>query len=76
MLEYLEEAYPDKPLMPENKLARFKVREICEIIASGIQPLQNLSVLKKVGEANHKEWAAHWIVKGFVGMIFYLFIFV
>jgi len=34
--------------MPKDTMTRFKVREICEIIGSGIQPMQNLSVLKTV----------------------------
>ena len=35
ILEYLEEAYPHKNLLPKNIEKRFKVREICEIIVSG-----------------------------------------
>lgn len=42
-----------------------QVREICEVIVSGIQPLQNLSVLIHVGEEKKDEWAKHWINRGF-----------
>jgi len=35
ILEYLEEAYPHKNLLPKDIEKRFKVREICEIIVSG-----------------------------------------
>jgi len=42
ILEYLEEAHPSPPLMPTNPLARARVRELAEIVNSGIQPLQNL----------------------------------
>lgn len=43
------------------------------MINSGIQPLQNLRVLNKVGDwcgDNDKkaEWAKFWIHKGFEGM--------
>jgi len=65
ILEYLEEAYPEKALLPKDPLKRLKVREICEIIGSGIQPLQNLSVLQKLGQDKQKEWAVYWMLKGF-----------
>ncbi|RWS01862.1 maleylacetoacetate isomerase-like protein [Dinothrombium tinctorium] len=48
ILEYLEEKYPQPSLLPEDALNRAKVRSICESIVSGIQPLQNLVILKKV----------------------------
>ena len=42
------------------------------MINAGIQPIQNLSVLTKVGEwcenkDKKAEWAKYWIHKGFVG---------
>ncbi|KAK7074268.1 Glutathione S-transferase zeta-1 [Halocaridina rubra] len=68
IMEYLEEVYPDKPMLPKDPLSRAKVREICEIIASGIQPLQNLSVLKKIGDEKKMEWAQFHINKGFIAL--------
>jgi hypothetical protein len=41
------------------------------VIASGIQPLQNLIVLIYVGEEKKKEWAQHWINRGFRGRLSY-----
>src|SRR5690349_18990596 len=32
ILEYLEEKYPDKPLLPKDPLARAKVRELTTVI--------------------------------------------
>ena len=47
--EYLEETRPDsKKLLPEDPLARFKVRRLCEVINAGTQPIQNLGVLKRI----------------------------
>ena len=53
-----------------------QVREICEVIASGIQPIQNLPVLQRVeklSSAEEKaEWAKFWINKGFIGITWWL----
>eukprot|EP01064_Diplonema_japonicum_P033602 TRINITY_DN6679_c3_g1_i1.p1 TRINITY_DN6679_c3_g1~~TRINITY_DN6679_c3_g1_i1.p1 ORF type:complete len:237 (+),score=73.63 TRINITY_DN6679_c3_g1_i1:33-713(+) len=69
ILEYVEEAYKGPSLLPENALERAKVREICNIIASGIQPIQNLAVIVKIakdfGEEHKPKWAHFWITKGF-----------
>ncbi|VVC87672.1 unnamed protein product [Leptidea sinapis] len=64
-MHYLEETRPQRSLMPQDCYKRAKVREICEVICSGIQPLQNLIVLIHVGEEKKKEWAQHWITRGF-----------
>lgn len=66
ILEYLEETYPTPPLLPRDPFARAKVRQIAETINSGIQPLQNLSVLqhlKSMG-ADDKAWAVNWVTRG------------
>lgn len=65
IFQYLEETRPHRPLMPADVVKRARVREICDVIASGIQPLQNLQVLIHVGEEKKNEWAQHWITRGF-----------
>ncbi|XP_054265739.1 probable maleylacetoacetate isomerase 2 [Macrosteles quadrilineatus] len=65
IMHYLEETRPQRPLMPQDVVKRARVREICEVIASGIQPLQNLFVLVQVGEAKKLEWAQLFINRGF-----------
>jgi len=45
---------------------------LTQLVVSDIQPIQNLSVLKKIGElqgeAYKSEWAALWISRGFDGI--------
>ncbi|XP_059482274.1 probable maleylacetoacetate isomerase 2 [Neocloeon triangulifer] len=65
IMQYLEENYLDHPLLPADVHSKTKVREICQLIASGIQPLQNLAVLIYVGDEKKKEWACHWMTRGF-----------
>ncbi|RWS30865.1 putative maleylacetoacetate isomerase 2-like protein [Leptotrombidium deliense] len=67
ILEYLEEKYPKAALLPVDAVDRAKVRSLCECIASGIQPLQNLGVLNKIEElgGSKGEWAAHVITDKF-----------
>ncbi|KAJ1521471.1 hypothetical protein ONE63_003139 [Megalurothrips usitatus] len=69
IMHFLEETQPQPPLMPSDIFKRSKVREICEMIQSGIQPLQNMGVLSHIealaGKEKPLEWAQHWIVNGF-----------
>ncbi len=67
ILEYLEERHPSPPLLPAEPLERARVRMLAEMVNSGIQPLQNLSVLRRLkGEmgADEKAWAVYWIQRG------------
>ncbi|XP_031213134.1 maleylacetoacetate isomerase isoform X4 [Mastomys coucha] len=65
IMEYLEETRPIPRLLPQDPQKRAIVRMISDLIASGIQPLQNLSVLKQVGQENQMPWAQKAITSGF-----------
>ncbi|XP_037359684.1 maleylacetoacetate isomerase isoform X2 [Talpa occidentalis] len=65
IIEYLEETRPTPRLLPQDPKKRAHVRMISDLISSGIQPLQNLSVLKQVGEENQLAWAQKVISSGF-----------
>lgn len=67
IMEYLDEKYDGHALLPKDLVKRAKVRELCEIINSGIQPIQNLSVLQKIGDTK-VEWANNAITVGFVAL--------
>ena len=43
------------------------MRQLVQAIVADIQPVQNLRVLKMVGEEKKMEWAKHWITFGFKG---------
>ena len=66
ILEYLEETHPEPALLPKEPIARARVRELVELVNSGIQPLQNtpvLAELKALG-ADPDAWGRKYIGKG------------
>jgi len=71
ILEYLEEIYPDVPLLPSDTAGRVRVRALANMIACDVHPLNNLRVLKHlkrelgVGDDARDEWYHHWITEGF-----------
>ncbi len=69
ILEYLEEAYPETPLLPADEPLRSKVRAFCNIIACDIQPLNNLRVTDYIrdefGADPFGGWYTHWLQEGF-----------
>ena len=72
ILHYLEETRLQCSLMPTDVIKRAKVREIYEVIASGIQPLQNVGVLARLEETNKLDWAQYWIIRGLNGTYFHI----
>lgn len=72
--EYLEERYPQTPLLPEDSLARARVRALANVPACEMHPLNNLRVLKYlIGELGldddtKRAWYHHWIAEGFTAL--------
>lgn len=70
ILEYLEETHPEPPLLPDSPLDRARVRQMAEVINSGIQPVQNLRVMQRLGReydfprADQVGWSRDWIAQG------------
>lgn len=76
ILEYLASSFPSPTvtLYPSEPAVAAAVREIVEVINAGVQPLQNLAVLRRVkavagGDADAADaasatWGAHWVAKG------------
>ncbi|KAL7648859.1 UNVERIFIED_CONTAM: hypothetical protein RMT77_000779 [Armadillidium vulgare] len=67
ILQYIDEVYPEVPLLPNSKYLRAKVREICQIISSGIQPLQKVPILKTCESEKNEQFpnAVDCIQEGF-----------
>ena len=69
IIEYLEEAFPQTPLLPREPEARARVRGVAAIIGCDIHPLHNVSVLNQLRHLGHDEaqvnqWIGHWISQG------------
>jgi len=71
ILEYLDETWPDSPLLPVPARERARVRGLAQAIACDVHPLNNLRVLRyfehtwSVPQAERDEWVRHWIGEGF-----------
>ncbi len=69
--EYLDEAYPSRPLLPADIRSRARVRNLTQVIASDIQPLNNLRVLMYLEKEldikgqRKSDWYRYWIEDGF-----------
>ncbi len=74
IIEYLDERFPQPPLLPKDAIEKAHVRQIVQVVNSSIQPLQNLHVLRKISsdfavtEEGKTAWAAHFIERGLAGL--------
>ncbi|MCA1778576.1 MAG: maleylacetoacetate isomerase [Xanthomonadaceae bacterium] len=70
IMEYLDEVFPDTPLLPGDAEGRARVRALCGVIACDTHPLNNLRVLKYLGrefglkKSARDEWYRHWVSIG------------
>ena len=70
IMEYLDEAFPEPPLLPKGTLDRAYVRSIALAVACDIHPLNNLRVLNYLSGPLHsdenarQDWYAYWIEAG------------
>ena len=70
-LEWLDEAYPEHPLLPTSIEQRFTVRELAYAIATETHAPNNLQVLNYLKENfgasqdQIDEWYRHWLARTF-----------
>lgn len=71
IIEWLEERYPEPPLLPADADARAQVRALAAIVGCDIHPVNNRRILQALrqqfgaDEAAVERWCASWIAAGF-----------
>jgi maleylpyruvate isomerase len=74
IIEYLDEVYPEPPLLPRSPVDRARVRAMALAVACDMHPLNNLRILNYLrSPLGHDEdtinaWYRHWIAVGFGGL--------
>ncbi|MEM9501224.1 MAG: maleylacetoacetate isomerase [Pseudomonadota bacterium] len=69
LIEWLDEAYPDRPLLPADLEQRYTARELTYAIATELHAPLNLPVLKWLKDEYGKsqdeisEWYCHWLAR-------------
>lgn len=70
IIEYLDERFPEPPLLPVDAPGRARVRALALDVACEIHPLDNLRVLRflqrelKVSDEDKDRWYRHWVESG------------
>jgi len=74
IIEYLNECWPEPPLLPKDPFGRARVRQIADAVACEMHPLGNLRIrlrlrdMFKASEEQQAEWQRHWITLGFAAL--------
>lgn len=74
ILEYLEERYPERALLPGDIDQRASIRSFTQIAIADTHPLNNLRVLRYLRDKmavdydKRREWFEHWMHKAFAPM--------
>lgn len=74
IIEYLDETRPDLPLLPNDPMARHRVRAIADVIAMDIHPICNMSVVAHMAEASggdeqvKADWMKYFIARGLAAL--------
>lgn len=74
ILDYIENKFPQNPLLPGDATGRAQVLALANSVACDIHPLNNLRVLKYlagelgISDEQQAEWYHHWLRKGFTAL--------
>ncbi|VXA94107.1 Maleylpyruvate isomerase [Luteimonas sp. 9C] len=70
IIEYLDETFPDVPLLPGDAWSRQRARALAQLVACDIHPLGNLRVLQylehelQLPSEARTQWVARWVRDG------------
>lgn len=71
IIEYVDERWPEPPLLPAGATGRARVRSLAMMIACDVHPLNNSRVQNYlrdefgVSEEGRLAWYRHWVASGF-----------
>ena len=70
IIDWLDRAFPEPRLIPEEAMPRAVALARAQVIASDIHPLNNLRVLKRLTKLGldqevRDDWYRHWVREGF-----------
>lgn len=74
VIEWLEERYPNPPLLPTDLFERARVRALAALVGCDIHPVNNRRILEYLrntlgcDEAALQAWCSTWIVEGFAAL--------
>lgn len=74
LLEWLEEAYPEPALLPDDRTERARVRSVVNSIACDIHPICNIAVTNYLkdrfgaGQSDIIAWYTTWMHRGFAAI--------
>lgn len=74
IIEYLEEVFPEIPLLPVRPEDRARVRSIAQMISCDIHPINNLRVLNfltkqfEISAEDKAQWYRHWVNEGLLAV--------
>ena len=71
IIEYLEEVYPDPPLLPKDAVGRARVRALADIVGADMHPVNNLRIRNFIRDSYKQDaegvsaWIHLWNKAGF-----------
>lgn len=74
IMEYLEEQYPEPPMLPRDPADRARVRAMTQVMIADTHPLSTARVIDYLDErlqlddATRTSWLRHWNARGFQAM--------